>query len=230
MTADPVLIYKLLRKRFGFQDWWPGDTPLEVFVGAILTQQTSWKNVERAIANIKEAGLMRFDRLSGIGLSRMERLVRPSGFYRQKAKRLRDILRCIRRDYGSLEGFMALDALELRERLLEFSGIGNETADSIVLYAAEKPTFVIDSYTKRIMHRVDPSIDEDIAYDALKGYFESRIDRDLTLYQDFHAQFVELGKRFCRKREPVCADCPLRITCSFGSARLHGHGADAATS
>ncbi|MCL5412495.1 MAG: hypothetical protein M1474_02545, partial [Candidatus Marsarchaeota archaeon] len=91
MTADPVLIYKLLRKRFGFQDWWPGDTPLEVFVGAILTQQTSWKNVERAIANIKEAGLMRFDRLSGIGLSRMERLVRPSGFYRQKAKRLRDI-------------------------------------------------------------------------------------------------------------------------------------------
>ncbi len=213
--ANPSLIYKKLRSRFGFLDWWPGDTKFEIFVGAILTQQTSWKNVEKAIDNLKSAGCLDFDKISTMRVATLESLIKPSGFYRQKARRLIGICRSIKRDYGSLKRLFSLEESELRKVLLSYNGIGNETADSIILYAAEKPIFVIDAYTKRAMHRIDPRIKEEISYDQLQSYFESRLEKNLELYGDMHAQFVELGKRYCRTK-PACAECPLNDLCEHG--------------
>ncbi len=211
---EPALrsIYTMLRNEFGFLDWWPGDTKLEVVVGAVLTQQTSWKNVEKAIGSIKAANAMNLEKLAGMRLPKLESLIRSSGFYRQKARRLKGLLASIL-EYGGIENFFSADAEELRKRLLEMNGIGKETADSIILYAAEKPVFVVDAYTKRILSRVY-GIDENISYDELKGTIEHSIGRNLELYKDFHAQFVELGKRYC-KTKPLCPDCPLAKSCKY---------------
>ena len=213
--ASPSLIYKKLRRRFGFLDWWPGDTKFEIFVGAMLTQQTSWRNVEMAIANLKGEDCINLKTLSNIRVQKLESLIRPSGFYRQKARRLSGICKSIKKDYGSLRKLFCLEKDELRKVLLSYNGIGNETADSIILYAAEKPVFVIDAYTKRAMHRIDQSIREDIGYEQLQNYFESRVEKRLNLYEDMHAQFVELGKRYC-KPKPDCTGCPLNHICEHG--------------
>jgi endonuclease-3 related protein len=212
---DPSLIYKKLRARFGFLDWWPGDTKFEIFVGAILTQQTSWNNVEKAIANLKAARCLNLEKISSLSTSSLESLIRPSGFYRQKARRLSGICKSVKKDYGSLRELFRLKKNELRKVLLSYNGIGNETADSIILYAAEKPIFVIDAYTKRAMHRITPNIAEDVDYDYLQEYFKGRIKMSLNLYKDMHAQFVELGKRYCKTR-PACAECPLNDVCEYG--------------
>ena len=209
-------IYESLRRHFGHRGWWPGDTPSEVFIGAVLTQQTTWKNVEKAIANLKEADSLSIEGIANARISTLERLVRPSGYYRQKARRLNGVCNTIIREYGTLENMFALRKEALRNVLLSYNGIGKETADSIVLYAANKPVFVIDAYTKRAMSRINPEISEDIDYDSLSRYFEDRIDRKLVLYKDFHAQFVELGKNYCKKRNPLCKKCPLCSICNFG--------------
>ena len=152
-----------------------------------------------------------------MSIRKLERLVRPSGYYRQKAARLKGICTRIKRDHGSLGRLLKLEKDELREELLSYNGIGRETADSIILYAARKPVFVIDAYTKRAMHRIDPSISADIAYEELRRYFEERTENNTKLYNDFHAQFVELGKRYCTAARPSCAECPLRDICHFGT-------------
>ncbi|MGC8652084.1 MAG: endonuclease III domain-containing protein [Candidatus Micrarchaeia archaeon] len=211
--AKPMQIYRLLRKRFGFLNWWPGETSFEVLVGAILTQQTSWKNVEKAISRLKDANCMKLDCIAGIDIRTLETLVRPSGYYRQKARRLRSVCSSIKDEYGSLDSLFRLEAHELRKRLLSYNGIGKETADSIILYAANKPVFVIDAYTKRIMHRIN-GMQPDISYDALQGYFEAHVKRNLELYKDMHAQFVELGKSYC-KTTPDCEDCPANKICTY---------------
>lgn len=213
---EPLLIYKTLNKHFGFLDWWPGDTQFEVFVGAILTQQTTWKNVEKAILGLKKADSLSIKKISGMPIRKLQQLVRPSGYYRQKAARLKSICRSVLKEYGSLDNLFKLKKEELRKVLLSYNGIGRETADSIILYAADKPIFVIDAYTKRAMHRIDPKFDENIDYDLLRSYFEQRISRKLDLYKDFHAQFVELGKNYCKKSEPLCERCPLNGICKFG--------------
>lgn len=207
----------MLKAHFGFRDWWPGDTPFEVFVGAILTQQTTWKNVEKAIANIKLADALSIEKMANMPIAKLQKLIRPSGYYKQKAKRLKRLCKSIINDYGSLDGMFNLSTKKLRTALLSYNGIGRETADSIILYAAEKPIFVIDAYTKRSMSRINPSIKEDMDYDALRSYFESRIAKRLRLYKDFHAQFVELGKNYCKKRNPICGKCPVTAYCAFGS-------------
>ncbi len=219
MHPRPDRIYDKLRGRFGFLNWWPGDTHFEIFVGAVLTQQTTWKNVEKAIANIKRAGRMDLDSISRMHLRNLEAMVKPSGYYRQKARRLHDICSIIKREYGSIDGLFKLGSAELRARLLSMKGIGEETADSIALYAAGKPTFVVDAYTRRIMHRIDHKISEKISYGDLKLMFESNLKPDLTLYKDFHAQFVELGKNICKKRDPLCGGCPLKSVCETGASR-----------
>ena len=211
-------LYKKLRDNFGYLNWWPGDTKVEIVVGAILTQNTAWKNVEKAIKNLKERKMLSLERLASAKLNELEEAIRPSGFYKQKAKRLSDLFKYIKANYSTLERFFDKDKNELRNELLNLNGIGNETADSIILYAAEKPTFVIDAYTKRIMHRVY-GIDEEIEYNKLKEYFESRLRQDLELYKDFHAQFVELGKRFCKKK-PLCDECPIRDYCLYASKEI----------
>ncbi|MGC9099092.1 MAG: endonuclease III domain-containing protein [Candidatus Micrarchaeia archaeon] len=210
-------LYSRLRENFGFLNWWPGETKEEIVVGAVLTQNTAWKNVEKAIKNLKEKNVVSIDRLAGIDLSELESLIRPAGFYRQKAKRLKGLALYIK-ESGGLEKFFQKDEEELRKELLSLNGIGKETADSIILYAAEKPTFVVDAYTRRIMHRIY-GIDEEIEYNDLKKYFEKRLEKDLELYKDFHAQFVELGKRFCRK-VPRCKECPLRDYCQYASKKI----------
>ncbi|MGC8662735.1 MAG: endonuclease III domain-containing protein [Candidatus Micrarchaeia archaeon] len=214
-------LYLRLRANFGFLDWWPGDSKEEIVVGAILTQNTAWRNVELAIKNLKEKNMLSLEKLSLSDNKNIETAIRPAGFYKQKTKRIKNLACYILKRYSGLEKFFEKDITELREELLSLNGIGKETADSIILYAADKPTFVIDAYTKRIMYRVY-GIEEDIQYDELKRYFENKIKKDLTVYKDFHAQLVELGKRFCKKT-PKCGECPIRDKCRYSSINLKMH-------
>ena len=211
--ARLMQLYSSLRKRFGYLGWWPGETRDEIIIGAILTQNTSWKNVEKAIAGLKENGLLELSKLSSAAIGRIEQSIRPSGFYRQKARRLKGLAAYITSNYKNLDGFFSSETGELRKKLLSLDGIGNETADSIILYAAGKPVFVIDAYTKRIMERVY-GIDKEMGYEELQKLFMSALGHDTRLFNDFHAQMVELGKNYCRKK-PLCAECPARELCNF---------------
>ncbi len=195
-------IYNKLLGQFGPKCWWPADTPFEVVVGAILTQQTKWENVERAIKNLKERGLMDAEMLSKADLEELEESVRCTGFYRQKAKRLKGISGFFFENPDILKKTKD----ELRDTLLSLNGIGEETADSIVLYAADKPKFVIDAYTKRIC--VCLGIKGD--YRELQSIFEDSLPQDVPLYKEFHALIVEYGKQFCGKKR--CAECILLIS------------------
>ncbi len=192
-------VYNKLLNQLGSKDWWPADTQFEVVIGALLTQQTKWENVERAIKNLKERGLLEPDTLSRIDLEELEGLIRCTGFYRQKAKRLKNI---------SAFFFENPDILkkpedELRDILLSLNGVGEETADSIVLYAADRPRFVIDAYTKRICRCMGIKGD----YGELQSLFEDSLPQDVPLYKEFHALIVEYGKRFCGQKR--CTECIL---------------------
>ena len=194
-----IEIYNKLLDQFGHKLWWPADTPFEVVVGAILTQQTKWENVEKAIRNLNERRLLDAQSLSRSQLDEIEGLVRCTGFYRQKAKRLKDISTFFLENPDVLEK----PGDELRKVLLSLKGIGEETADSIVLYAADKPRFVIDAYTRRMCRCL--GIEGD--YGELQSVFESSIQQDVPLYKEFHALIVEYGKQFCGKKR--CAECIL---------------------
>lgn len=206
-------LYTKLRDRFGYLDWWPGETNDEIIIGAILTQQASWKNVEKAISNLKAANCLDLKKISRMRISSLEKHIRPSGFYKQKAARLKGFARYVYSKYPSLDDMLSKDAGELREELLSTKGIGRETADSIILYTAGKLMFVVDAYTKRITSRIYGS-DPDIEYDELRFNISASIPDDLELYKDFHAQFVELGKRYC-KTKPLCNDCPVKSYCQY---------------
>ena len=209
-------IYSILRKRFGFLDWWPGDTRDEVIIGAILTQNTAWVNVEKAIANLKQEDALDLRKISGIRAQALERMIRPSGFFRQKAKRLKAFADYVCCTYGGLDELFSKGSKELRKELLSLDGIGMETADSIILYAANKPVFVIDAYTRRIMSRLYGMAREP-GYEELQESISRGIREDVGLYKDFHAQFVTLGKNYCRK-EPLCGSCPLLESCARAAA------------
>ncbi|VVB88905.1 Endonuclease III [uncultured archaeon] len=192
-----IEIYSRLLNPFGHKNWWPADTPFEVVVGTILTQQTKWENVEKAIRNLKENGLMAAEPLARAELEELEGFVRCTGFYRQKAKRLKDISRFFYENPSIFD--KPVD--ELRAILLSLDGVGNETADSIVLYAAGKPKFVIDAYTKRMCTCM--GIEGD--YGELQSLFEGSVPRDVPLYKEYHALIVEYGKQFCGKKR--CGEC-----------------------
>ncbi len=202
--------YSRLLAHFGPQGWWPGNTPFEIAVGAILTQNTNWANVEKAIANLKKAGVLFPRKLYALPEKKLAQLIRPSGYYNVKAKRLRAFLTLLCENYNaSLKRLFRLPLAQLREELLSVKGIGEETADSIILYAAEKPTFVVDAYTRRILSRhgwCSPKAQ----YLEVKQIFESRLKPDVKLYNEFHALLVRLGKTLCRPRNPLCDQCPLR--------------------
>lgn len=212
-NTDFYGLYTTLRKRFGHLNWWPGDTRDEIIIGAILTQQASWKNVEMALANLKGNNCMSLKRIDKASVGELERYIRPSGFYRQKARRLKAFARHVFSRHGSLDAMLSQPAMELRAELLTLDGIGKETADSISLYTAGKPVFVIDAYTKRISSRVFGT-DPEIGYDELQATIASSIRNDVGLYKDFHGQFVELGKRHCRTK-PLCNDCPVKSYCLY---------------
>lgn len=203
------MIYKKLYRCFGPQNWWPGDTPFEVAVGAILTQNTNWGNVENAIQNLKKHGVLSPHGIHGLSVKELASLIKPAGYFNVKAQRLRFFLEFLINDYhGRMENMAREDVTQLREKLLRIHGIGPETADSILLYALEKPVFVIDAYTKRVLSR-HGIMASDGSYDEFQECFHALLKRDVRLYNEYHALFVRVGKTFCRRRNPLCAKCPL---------------------
>lgn len=208
-------LYDTLFEHYGPQHWWPADSPFEVVVGAILTQNTNWKNVEQAIANLKAADVLDPTTTLSLRTSELETMIRPSGFFRQKADRLQRFCRFLRDNFGGdLQRLFALPLSELRLCLLAHHGIGPETADSILLYAAEKPSFVIDAYTHRLIERLNQS--DKITYDTMRHKFMQELPVSTELYNEFHALIVRHAKEHCRKRNPLCLDCPLLDQCLFG--------------
>lgn len=205
-------VYNALYKSFGPQHWWPGDTPFEVAVGAILTQNTNWGNVEKAIANIKRVGALHPQKLHDMPHEQLAELIRPAGYFNVKAKRLAAFMSFFVNHYkGSMAYMKTKDTISLRPELLSVKGIGPETADSILLYALEKPVFVIDAYTKRVLSR-HGIITEDAAYHETQELFHRNLPEDVRLFNEYHALFVMVGKHYC-KPKPRCGDCPLE--CSF---------------
>jgi len=201
-------MYRILFKAFGPQHWWPGDTPFEVAVGAILTQNTSWGNVEKAIDHLKAAHALSAKKIHEMPATTLAAFIRPAGYFNIKAKRLKSFIRFLCEHYGgSMKRMKKEDARILREKLLSVHGIGPETADSILLYALEKPIFVIDAYTKRILSRHD-IIGHKEPYSAFQKLFHVSLGRDVRLFNEYHALFVATGKSFC-KPKPLCKECPL---------------------
>ena len=202
-------VYQQLLQSLGPQRWWPGETPLEVMVGAVLTQNTNWKNVERAIDNLRRADLLELHALAELPLDELENLLRPAGYYRIKARRLQNLLAMVVDRYdGSLETMFRTNLATLREELLAVNGIGPETADSILLYAGGLPSFVVDAYTARIFSR-HGWIEFDADYHAIKDYFEANLPDDVPIFNEYHALLVAVGKDHCRKTSPRCDQCPL---------------------
>ncbi len=221
--------YQLMRKEFGHRNWWPGDTPFEICVGAILTQNTSWKNVEHAITNLKTARVLTPRKIHALTHEELAQLIRPAGYFNIKAKRLRNFVDILVEQHGaSLKQMFKGKTAAIRERLLAINGIGPETADSMLLYAGDHHSFVIDAYTKRIFQR-HKWCDEDTDYHGLQTLcFESLNQKSgeakLDYWQDYHAQLVGIGNRFCKLRNPLCAECPLESllpneTCTSGKQR-----------
>jgi endonuclease-3 related protein len=202
--------YSLLYEHFGPQGWWPGETEIEIVVGAILTQNTNWSNVMRAISSLKLAGLLDYNVLADLPLSTLAEHIRPSGYYNIKARRLQNLLRMIRERYdGELGLLLADETGKARENLLSVQGVGPETADSILLYAGGHPVFVIDTYTHRAFSR-HGLVAEETDYHELQEEFERHLPVDAALYNEFHALIVMLGKQYCKKSKPLCGRCPLR--------------------
>jgi len=209
MPVDLMQIYHVLRNRFGHRGWWPGETRMEIIIGAILTQNTAWKNVEKAIANLKREGALTYQGLSRISEPRLAELIRSSGYFNQKAKKLKAFLHFLQKEYqGSLAKMFREETSELRRRLLGIKGVGQETADSILLYAGGHLSFVVDLYTYRVASR-HGWVPEEIDYHGLREFFINRLPAELDIYKDFHAQLVAVGNGFCRKI-PKCEECPLR--------------------
>lgn len=230
---EPIAVYKRLLSEFGPQFWWPvtekGDFAptyrprkvlsegqrFEICAGAILAQNTDWKNVMKALENLSKSEMLSCERIANAKQARIAALVRPSGYFNQKAKRLLLFARYLKKNYGcSCSKMFEKPLKELREELFSLHGIGNETADDIVLYAAGKPSFVIDAYTMRFVERFYGK--EGISYVEAKLFFELQLPKEPALFNEFHALLVELGKRFCRKK-PVCGQCLLRAHCLFAN-------------
>jgi len=214
MRQTLMEIHDRLLAAWGPQHWWPADTPFEVALGAVLTQNTNWRNVERAIDNLKQAGALQAARILALPDERLQSLIRPAGFFRQTAARL-SILADFWQAEGDASGLRAQAAPELRRKLLALHGIGPETADSILLYALDKPAFVIDAYTRRIFHRLGLCA-PDADYHALQSMFIAHLPAEVPLFNEYHALLVALAKRHCRVR-PDRAACPLRAICPAGS-------------
>jgi endonuclease-3 related protein len=201
-------IYKLLFDRFGPQHWWPGETQFEIITGAILTQNTNWTNVEKAIANLKSAGFLTSEKLHHLDISKLAELIRPAGYYNIKTKRLKNFINWLFQNYdGQLINLENLDTDRLRTELLAVKGIGRETADSILLYAFGREIFVIDAYTARVAVRhglIEPQAD----YEQLRELFQSNLPQDSQLFNEYHALLVNVGKNYC-KPKAKCSGCPL---------------------
>ena len=204
-------VYTILEKKYGKMNWWPcisNNRRFEVIVGAILTQNTYWTNVEKAIKNLDKFNFLRKDAIKQIGEEELGQLIKSSGYFKQKAKKLKKIVE-----------FLDSKKEINRENLLEVWGIGEETADSILLYAYDKPVFVVDAYTKRIFSRIGV-VKENIEYDELQKIFIKNLESNLELFKEYHALIVKLGKEVCLKKNPKCEECCLKEICKFGKANI----------
>lgn len=211
MRERILFIYDKLFEAFGPQQWWPGDTSFEVCVGAILTQNTSWSNVKRAIENLANKNSLDVKSMDEMSPHVMAEIIRPAGYYNIKTKRLKNFISFLVSEYGGNVNEMAKENLDnLRKKLLKVNGIGPETADTILLYACEKPIFVIDSYTIRALYRHD-IIDADADYYTVQQLFMDNLPGDTSLFNEFHALWVALGKNYCRKSKPLCDNCPVKM-------------------
>ena len=233
MALSPKTLYDLLLVHFGPQHWWPVDTHFhnrhgsdprfEILVGAILTQNTGWVNVERALANLKKKNMLTIQNIADIDVASLKTLIQPSGFFNQKAQRLKEFVVYLQETYhGDLNRFFHRDLGEIRSELLSRRGIGPETADSILLYAGNHPIFVVDAYTKRITSRIPFPVTDD-TYTGIQQFFEHELQKKFSpddlvhIYQELHALLVELAKQYCKKKKPVCSVCPVRSYCGSSS-------------
>ncbi len=208
MTSPLHEVYDRLLAAFGPQNWWPGESPFEIMVGAILVQNTAWKNVEKAIRNLANADLLDAHALASTDAEELQELIRPAGYFRLKTKRLLHLVHFVVEQYdGDLGAMFSVGLSTLREELLSLNGIGPETADSILLYAGELPTFVVDTYTHRVLAR-HGWIGYEAEYYEIKDTFESELEQNVALYNEFHALLVRVGHLHCRKT-PKCDECPL---------------------
>lgn len=229
MNLNPKILYKILIKKFGYQNWWPIDTDyhiknnsdprFEIIVGAILTQNTAWSNVEKSLLELKKAKLLDLKKILDIQMENLQIMVKPSGFFRQKSKRLINLSLFLKEKYnGDLDVFFEGKLNMIRNELLSLNGIGPETADSILLYAGNKPIFVVDKYTKRICNRLP--LEVEIDYLKIQNYFENNLIKNLSnknliyVYKEYHALIVELCKKNCKK-QPKCENCVIRKYCNF---------------
>ncbi|MFW5837957.1 MAG: endonuclease III domain-containing protein [Desulfovibrionaceae bacterium] len=213
MRRGPELldIHQRMLDRLGPSGWWPGDSPFEVALGAVLTQNASWANVAKAIANVRKAGLLHPMKLAALPEHELAELIRPSGYYRIKAKRLRHLLAFLESEDAAdlqLGQLRRQDPHDLRRRLLAVNGVGPETCDSILLYALDMPFFVVDAYTFRMLNR-HGLVPEDAGYQEMQDLFMDALDPDPMLFNEFHALIVRTAAAWCRKKAPLCHECPL---------------------
>jgi endonuclease-3 related protein len=207
-TEHLTEMYELLLERFGPQHWWPGETQFEIIIGAILTQNTSWANVEKAIANLKSANVLSAQALYKMNHDELAVLIKPAGYFNIKTKRLKSFLTWLFDEYnGLLENLEQISTARLREELLNIKGIGPETADSILLYAFDRPVFVVDAYTARVMTR-HALVETGCDYEQLQQLFQSNLAQDIKMFNEYHALLVRVGKEFCRPKAR-CSGCPL---------------------
>jgi len=205
-----------LAAHFGPLHWWPAETPFEVVIGAILTQNTAWRNVEYAIANLKQAQALTPSAIAKLSEADLQQLIRPAGFFRQKAERLQlFVAHLVAHHEGELAHLLSGNLDTVRQELLSLKGVGPETADSILLYAGGRPSFVVDAYTRRLLTRLGLLQGEE-SYDTIRALFMAELPHDSDLFNEYHALIVETCKQYCHKRRPHCSPCPLRSHCPFG--------------
>jgi len=229
MTQNPQTLYKILLEKFGHQNWWPidkqyhkknkSDPRLEIIIGAILTQNTAWSNVEKALDNLKSKNMLETKKISDADIRVLKKLIKPSGFFNQKSHRLKNMARHLHENYNdNLDLFFDRNMKDIRDELLSMNGIGPETADSIILYAGDLPIFVVDAYTKRLCKRLP--LKTGSSYDEIQDYFQEKIkkhykENEITrVYNELHALIVVLAKNYCKKK-PDCKNCPIRKNCEY---------------
>lgn len=213
--SSVLTVYEQLLAAFGPRHWWPGESKLEIIVGAILTQGVSWKNVEKAITNLKQTGNLDFSALLNMEDQLLSELIHSTCYHRQKTRKLKSFLGWVCDRYeGDLEQMLDNPTAELRRELLQLWGIGPETADSILLYAGNHLVFVVDAYTKRIFTRMG-SVPQEIDYQRLQSYFQENLPPQPELYNEYHALLVKLGAEYCKKQRPQCGTCPISSGCRY---------------